>query len=115
MEKRAGIPFGQLDVFLNVVGGLRLAETAGDVAVAVALASSVFDRPVPADAVFIGELGLGGELRPVGQMERRLAEAARMGFKTAYLSPRARPQKPPAGIRIVETEDVKALVERIFG
>ena len=102
-------------MFLNVVGGLRLAETAGDVAVAVALASSVFDRPVPADAVFIGELGLGGELRPVGQMERRLAEAARMGFKTAYLSPRARPRNPPAGIRIVETEDVRALVERIFG
>jgi DNA repair protein RadA/Sms len=115
MEKRAGIPFGQLDVFLNVVGGIRLAETAGDVAVAVALASSVFDRPVPADAVFIGELGLGGELRPVGQIDRRLAEAARMGFKSAYLSPRARPQKPPAGIRIVETEDVRALVERIFG
>jgi DNA repair protein RadA/Sms len=115
LEKRAGIPFGQLDVFLNVVGGLRLAETAGDLGVAAAVASSVYDRPVPPEAVFVGELGLGGEVRPVGQIERRLAEAARMGFTVAYLSPRARPQAPPAGMRIVETEDVRALVRSVFG
>jgi DNA repair protein RadA/Sms len=115
LEKRAGLAFGALDVFLNVVGGLRLAETAGDVAVAVALASSVFDRPAPSDAVFIGELGLGGEIRPVGQVERRLAEAARMGFRTAYLSPRAVPQTLPPGIRAVPAEDVRALVGAIFG
>jgi DNA repair protein RadA/Sms len=115
LEKRAGLAFGALDVFLNVVGGLRLAETAGDVAVAVALASSVFDRPAPSDAVFVGELGLGGEIRPVGQVERRLAEAARMGFKTAYLSPRAVPQTLPPGIRAVAAEDVRALVGLIFG
>lgn len=115
LEKRAGLAFGALDVFLNVVGGLRLAETAGDVAVAVALASSVFDRPAPADAVFIGELGLGGEIRPVGQVERRLAEAARMGFRRAYLSPRAVPQSVPAGIAAVPAEDVRALVGAIFG
>ncbi|HVG44280.1 MAG TPA: DNA repair protein RadA [Longimicrobium sp.] len=114
LEKRAGIPFGQLDVFLNVVGGLKLVETAGDLAVAAALASSVYDRVVPPDAVFVGELGLGGEVRPVGQVERRLAEAARMGFTTAYLAPRAAPRTPPAGIRVVETEDVKSLVQRVF-
>jgi DNA repair protein RadA/Sms len=115
LEKRAGIAFGQLDVFLNVVGGIRLAETAGDVAVAAALASSVFDRPVPADAVFVGELGLGGEIRPVGQVERRLAEAARMGFRTAYLSPRARPSNPPTGIRIVDAADLRSLIDALFG
>jgi DNA repair protein RadA/Sms len=114
LEKRAGIPFGQLDVFLNVVGGLRLAETAGDLAVAVALASSVYDRVVPPDAVFIGELGLGGEVRPVGQVERRLAEAARMGFTAAYLAPRAVPRSTPAGIRVHGAEDVKSLVARVF-
>ena len=114
LEKRAGIPFGALDVFLNVVGGLRLAETAGDLAVAVALASSVYDRAVPADAVFIGELGLGGEVRPVGQVERRLAEAARMGFTTAYLAPRAVPRAVPAGIRVQGAEDVRSLVARVF-
>lgn len=89
LEKRAGIAFGQLDVFLNVVGGVRLAEPAADLAVAAALASSVFDREVPGDAIFIGEVGLGGELRAVGQVERRLAEATRMGFARAYLPRRA--------------------------
>lgn len=114
LEKRAGIAFGQLDVFLNVVGGIRIVETAGDAAVAAALASSVFDRPVPADAVIVGELGLGGEVRAVGQMDRRLSEAARMGFSTAFVSPKARPQKAPPGLRIVETEDVRELIQRLF-
>jgi DNA repair protein RadA/Sms len=114
LEKRAGIPFGQLDVFLNVAGGLRLAETAGDLAVAAALASSVYDRPVPPHAVLIGELGLGGEVRPVGQVERRLAEAARMGFTAAYLAPRAVPRSIPSGIRVVETSDVAGLVRHLF-
>lgn len=114
LEKRAGIAFGQLDVFLNVVGGIRIAETAGDVAVAVALASSVFDRPVPGDAVFLGELGLGGELRAVGQIDRRLAEAARMGFRTAYLSPKARPAAPPRGLDVIEAENVRDLIGRLF-
>src|SRR5690606_4353830 len=91
LEKRAGIAFGQLDVFLNVVGGVRLVETAGDLGIAAALASSVFDREVPGDAVFVGEIGLGGELRAVGQVERRLVEAARMGFQRAYIPRRAVP------------------------
>ena len=114
LEKRAGLAFGQLDVFLNVVGGIRIAETAGDAAVAAALASSVFDRAVPADAALLGELGLGGELRPVGQVERRLAEAARMGFATVYLPPKARPARGPQGLTLVEVEDVRALLGRLF-
>ena len=114
LEKRAGVAFGQLDVFLNVVGGLRIVETAGDAAVAVALVSSVFDRPVAADVLVIGELGLGGELRAVGQVERRLSEAARMGFGTAFISPKARPTKLPRGLRAVETEDVRELVGKLF-
>jgi DNA repair protein RadA/Sms len=114
LEKRAGIGFGQLDVFLNVVGGMRITETAGDAAVAAALASSVLDRPVPANAVVIGELGLGGELRAVGQIERRLGEAARMGFGSAFVSARGRPRLAPDGIRIVETADVRELIERLF-
>lgn len=114
LEKRAGISFAQLDVFLNVVGGLRIVETAGDAAVAAALASSVFDRPVPGDAVIIGEVGLGGELRSVGQMDRRLAEAARMGFRVAYISPKARPAKPPSGLRVAEAPDIRSLIGQLF-
>jgi len=115
LEKRAGITFGELDVFLNVVGGVRLVETAGDLAVAAALASSVFDRVVPGDAVFVGEIGLGGELRAVGQVERRLAEAARMGFRRAYLPRRAVPARPPAGLEVVGLKDVAQSMEQIFG
>src|SRR4029079_6736859 len=75
LDKRAGLAFSQLDVFLNVVGGVRLQEPAGDLAVAAALASSVYDRALPADAVFIGEVGLGGEVRPGAQVERRAPDA----------------------------------------
>ena len=114
LEKRAGIPFGQLDVFLNVVGGLRIVETAGDAAVAAALASSVFDRAVPPDVVVVGEIGLGGEIRTVGQVDRRLAEAARMGFRRALISPKARAARPPAGLETVETRDVRELVSYLF-
>ncbi|NIQ57967.1 MAG: DNA repair protein RadA, partial [Gammaproteobacteria bacterium] len=66
LERRAGIPTGDLDVFLNVVGGLRLSEPAADLAVIAALASAVRDRAADPAAVFVGEVGLGGEIRPVG-------------------------------------------------
>src|SRR5688500_18551547 len=93
IHKRAGLPFAQLDVFVNVVGGVRLHEPAGDLAVAAALASSVYDRALPTHALFLGEVGLGGEIRPVSQSERRLAEGAKMGLTTAYLAERGVPKR----------------------
>ena len=113
LEKRAGLPFGQLDVFVNVVGGVRIAETASDLAVIAALASSVADRALPDDTVFIGEVGLSGELRAVSQLERRLAEAARMGFKRAFVAERAAGLRT-SGITPVGVRDVAALLERVF-
>jgi len=114
LDKRAGLSFAQLDVFLNVVGGLRLQEPAGDLAVAAALASSVYDRMLPHDAVFIGEVGLGGEIRPVSQAERRLAEAANMGMTTAYLAERAVPKRLPKGLRAIGVRTIQDLFERVF-
>jgi len=114
LDKRAGMSFASLDVFLNVVGGMRLAEPAGDLAVAAALASSVYDRALPADAVFIGEVGLGGEVRPVSQIERRLAEAAKMGMRRAFVAARAVPRRPIAGIDAVGVESVGVLATRLF-
>jgi DNA repair protein RadA/Sms len=114
LDKRAGLSFAQLDVFLNVVGGVRLQEPAGDLAVAAALASSVYDRAVPHDAVFVGEVGLGGEIRPVSQAERRLAEAANMGMTTAYLAERAIPKRVPNGLRPIGVRTISELFERIF-
>lgn len=114
LDKRAGLSFAQLDVFLNVVGGLRMQEPAGDLAVAAALASSVYDRALPSDAVFIGEVGLGGEIRPVSQAERRLAEAGQLGFRTVYLSERARPKRAPEGIRVVGVASLERLFQELF-
>jgi len=112
LEKRAGLSFGQLDVFLNVVGGVRMQEPAGDLAVAAALASSVYDRATPADAVFVGELGLGGEIRPVSQVERRVAEAKNMGMSRVFVAERGAPRR--AGSSVVAVKSVRDLFQHLF-
>lgn len=83
LEARCGVQIGANDVYLNVAGGLRISEPAADLAVAAALVSSLTGVPVPADAVVFGEIGLSGEVRPVGQSEPRLKEAAKLGFSAA--------------------------------
>jgi len=92
LEKRAGLSLAGADVFVNVAGGIRLEEPAADLGLALALASSFRDRPLPPDLVAIGEVGLGGELRPVPQLERRLAEARRLGFRAAVVPKRSLPE-----------------------
>jgi DNA repair protein RadA/Sms len=114
LDKRAGLSFSQLDVFLNVVGGVRMQEPAGDLAVASALASSVYDRPVAASAIFLGEVGLGGEIRPVSQAERRLGEAAKMGMSIAYMSERGIPKRPTRGLEIVGVRTISDLFRHLF-
>jgi len=110
LERRARLPFHDLDVFVNVTGGVRLVEPASDLAVVAALVSSVHDRPLPADAVFLGEVGLGGEVRPVGGIERRLMEAHRLGFRRAFVSGR---RVPEAELLIIPVDHVAALTERL--
>jgi len=83
LSKRLGLRLGDQDVFVNVVGGLRVTEPAIDLAVASAIASSANGKPVPEDLVIFGEIGLSGELRSVGHVERRLAESAKLGFGRA--------------------------------
>jgi DNA repair protein RadA/Sms len=114
LDKRAGLQFGQLDVFVNVVGGIRVQEPVGDLAVAAALASSVYDRALPGDAVFVGEIGLGGEIRPVSQVDRRLSEAGKMGMRTAYLSERSAPRANGGGLRPVGVRTIADLFARLF-
>jgi DNA repair protein RadA/Sms len=114
LDKRAGLSFAQLDVFLNVVGGVRVQEPAGDLAVAAALASSFYDKPLAADAVFIGEIGLGGEIRAITQAERRLAEAEKMGMRTAYVSPRSVPKRVPKHLTVQPVADLGALFKALF-
>jgi DNA repair protein RadA/Sms len=85
LEARAGLTLGSSDVFLNVAGGLRIAEPAADLAVAAAIVSSQANRPVPEGSVVFGEIGLSGEIRPVAQGAARLKEAAKLGFSRAIL------------------------------
>lgn len=115
LEKRASLPFQQLDVFVNVAGGLRLQEPAGDLALAGALASSIHDRPLPGQAVFVGEIGLGGEIRGVPQADRRLAEAAQLGMTDAWISAHARGAGTRGDLRIHPVADVRTLFATLFG
>ncbi len=85
LEKRAGFYFSNLDAYVNVVGGLRLDEPAGDLAVALALVSSLKDKPINDKAIVFGEIGLAGELRSVTHMEARISEAERLGFEKCIL------------------------------
>ena len=110
LERRAGLPFGSLDVFVNVTGGVRLIEPSTDLAVLAALVSTVHDRPVPADALFLGEVGLGGEIRPVAGVERRLAEAARQGFRRVFLSNRSKGSKD---LEVIGLEGIGELTRRL--
>ncbi|MGM0507372.1 MAG: DNA repair protein RadA [Bacteroidota bacterium] len=85
LERRAGIPFSSHDVYLNVAGGLTIQDRVADLAVLAALASSFRDTSVPEKALFLGEVGLGGEIRMVPQLDVRLREAEKMGFRQAYV------------------------------
>jgi len=115
LERRGGASFGQLDVFVQVTAGVRLREPGADLAIAAALLSSLRNRPTPPDALFLGEIGLGGEIRPVGGVERRLTEAARLGFRRAFCSNRSgdRPGPEPPGLRSVPLAHVDELVSAL--
>jgi DNA repair protein RadA/Sms len=106
LERRAGLSFAGTDVYVSAVGGVRLAEPGSDLAVCLALASSLTGHPVSADVVACGEIGLGGELRQAAQTPRRLAEAARLGFKKAIVPASA--TNGVAGIEIVRARTLSA-------
>ena len=99
-HRHAGLMLGGQDVFANVVGGVRLAETAGDLAIVLAARSSLLDVPLPNSLIAFGELGLAGEIRPVPFGEERLREAAKHGFKLALVPEANVPKRPPDGMTV---------------
>lgn len=112
LSRRQNLRLSEQDIFVNVVGGLRISEPAADLAVAAAITSSLRDQPVRADLVLIGELGLSGELRMVGQMDARLREAASLGFKQAVVPRRLqRKEGWPKGIHVLEARSLKEGLE----
>lgn len=115
LEKRAGFRLSAKDVFLNMAGGLKVGDPACDLAVVCAVLSSNFDYPIPSDVCFAGEVGLSGEIRPVGQTARRIGEAARLGFKKIFVSSFSPDEgKSPSGISVVRVADVPELVKSLF-
>jgi DNA repair protein RadA/Sms len=111
LERRAGMSFAQLDVFVQVSAGFRLSEPAADLAVSAALISSLKQEPTPVDGLFLGEVGLGGEVRAVGGLERRLAEASRLGFRRCFTSNKT--QGSTATLELVPVESVGDLVRSL--
>jgi len=109
LEARCGLGFGGRDVYLNVAGGLKIAEPAADLAVAAALISSYFDAPLPSDGVVFGEISLSGDVRPVGRTDARLKEAAKLGFSRALA-----PGGIEAGvIRVDAVDTVQTLMRQL--
>lgn len=94
LEARCGVPFSGYDIYLNIAGGIKITEPAADLAVAAALVSALTGESLPAEAVLFGEIGLSGEVRTTGQTDQRLKEAAKLGFKQAYMP------KPPSGKKV---------------
>ncbi len=107
LSKRVGLKLHEQDIFVNVIGGLKVDEPASDLAMAAAMASSYYDKPVPADLALVGEVGLSGELRAVGQLGARLNEAAKLGFKRV-LVPKTRRKGEifPPTLKVIEVRNV---------
>ena len=107
LEKRGGLKVSACDAYLNIIGGLSLDEPAADLAAVIALASSYLDRPVPADLVAIGEVGLTGELRSVSQLGQRVSEVRRLGFTQCLIpSRRTGELAAPAGLRLIPVRNI---------
>ncbi len=112
LTRRVGLRLGEQDVFVNVVGGIQIDEPAADLAIAAAIASSWKDIAVRAEAVLIGEIGLAGELRMPGQMQARLREASKLGFKTAIVPKAIRKGEGwPKGIEIIEARSIQQALD----
>lgn len=126
LEKRAGFKLASKDVFLNMAGGLKVTDPACDLAVVAAILSSNFDLYISPGTCFAGEVGLSGEIRPVGQIERRISEAEKLGFDKIYISAYNKPYKNEAkkasatkkaeskSIQVIEVNDIPALVKNLF-
>jgi len=113
LTRRVGLRLSEQDIFVNVVGGLTVSEPAADLAIAAAIASSMRNTPLQAEAVLIGEVGLSGELRMVGQMPTRLKEAASLGFKIAIVPKRMRKSEPwTVDIEVIEARSLRQALEQ---
>jgi len=112
-HRHAGIAMYDQDVFLNIVGGVRVTETAADLPLVLSVLSSFRDRPLPSDLVTFGEIGLAGEIRPVPNGDERLKEAAKHGFKRAIIPKANQPKRTPDGMTIIAAARISEVLDHI--
>jgi len=116
LEKRGGLKVSACDAYMNIIGGLTLDEPAADLAAILALASSYLDKPIAADLAAIGEVGLTGELRPVNNLDQRLSEVHRLGFKVCIVPHRRDKAAPPLdGLRVIEAANIGEAIRAALG
>jgi DNA repair protein RadA/Sms len=113
LEAHCGVKLGGHDVYLNVAGGMRISEPAADLAAAAALVSSLANSPLPADAVYFGEVSLSGAIRPVAHAASRLKEAAKLGFTRAVVPESAKSESGDPGLRASTVGNLTTLVADI--
>jgi DNA repair protein RadA/Sms len=116
LSKRVGLRLFDQDVFVNVVGGLRISEPAADLGLALAIASSVQNAPLPGDLAAVGEVGLSGELRMVSHLSRRLNEAAKLGFRRCIIpSTHRRPSGVPGDMEVIPARSLSDALAAALG
>ena len=113
LHRHGGIQVGDQDVFANVVGGVRVMETSADLALLLAVVSSLKDKPLPRDWVVFGEVGLSGEIRPVTSGQERLSEAAKHGFKLAIVPKANAPKKAISGLKVIPVTRLSEALEAV--
>ena len=113
LHRHAGIACFDQDVFVNAVGGVKIAEPAADLAVLLAIVSSLKNKPLSQKLVVFGEVGLAGEIRPVQRGQERLKEAAKLGFTQALIPKSNKPKQPIDGIEVIAVERVEDAVAKI--
>jgi len=116
LEKRVGLHLGSQDVFVNIAGGVKIDEPAVDLGIATSITSSLRDVPVDSSSVAVGEIGLGGEIRTVGHVEKRVQEAAKLGFKRIVIPQNnLKSVKGVDGIEILGAQSVNEAMEQLIG
>ena len=116
LEKRGGLKVSTCDAYLNIIGGLTLDEPAADLAAVLALASSYLDRPIAPDLAAIGEVGLTGELRVVNNLDQRLSEVRRLGFRRCVIPRRkGKAAEGPEGLQVVEAANIGEAIRAALG
>jgi DNA repair protein RadA/Sms len=114
LHRHGGISMFDQDVFINIVGGVKISETAADLPLLLAALSSFRNRPLPADLVVFGEVGLAGEIRPVPNGEERLREAAKHGFRRAIVPKGNQPRQPIEGITVEAVSRLEKAVQAVM-